>query len=185
MAVFIINSEVIRRQQEADIRAKFPRSPQEPVQFQSDLGTPVYSFVEFPEGQYQTLDGETIRFDGIRLTTVLVDIGQVKNVVTTPIQGRNGTIKEYTSDGDWTITLTGRIVNQINAFPDVEMYKIKELVKVPDTIEVVCPFLNKMDISTVMITEATFTEIEGSRNQVDFEIYCLSDTPLILQQFVQ
>lgn len=185
MSIFIINSEIVRQDQISRLRTAFPPEPQEPVQFLSDLGTPVYSFVEFTQHFYENLDGQTIRSDGIRLTTVLVEWTQVKNISTTPIQGRDFTVKEYSSAGDWEITLSGRIVNRMNAYPESEMNAIKELIKIPEAVQVICPPLNKMDITYVLITEATFREVEGSRNQVDFEIMMLSDEPLILQELVQ
>ena len=78
--------------------------------FTSYLGTPVFSNLDFIGGSYKNLQGEQIEYEDLRIDTVLFDVSQQKNVVTTEIQGRNGTIKEYISDGDFAINISGLIV---------------------------------------------------------------------------
>lgn len=152
----------------------------EPDNGKSYLGTPIYSYIEFPEGSYETLIGERIDFDGVRINEVLLEVSMAKNIITTAIQGRNGTIKEYVSDGDYTISVTGRLVNQSNAVPEIALNALKEICRVPDTLAVNCPFLQYFDITACVITDYSFTEIEGSRNQIDFSLSLLSDTPKLV-----
>ncbi len=150
-------------------------STQEPSNGKSYLGTPVYSFVEFSEGSYVRLSGERISYDGVRLETVLLTISQTKNIVVTSIQGKDGTIKEYVSDGDYIITITGKVVNQNNEFPEIALNALKEICKVPDTLAISCPFLEAFDVTGGVITDYNFNELEGFRDTVDFTLNILSD----------
>lgn len=155
----------------------------EPDNGKSYLGTPVYSYIEFPEGSYETLEGRQIDYDGIRINEVLIDVTMAKNIITTQIQGRNGTIKEYFSDGDYTITVTGKAINENNAFPEVALNALKEICKVPETLVINCPFLQYFGITAGVITDYSFTEVEGYRNRVDFTISLISDTPPVEQNY--
>ncbi len=76
------------------------------------LGTNVYSNLIFDAGSYEK-DGKTTNFNSIQLDTVLINISQSKNIVTTALQGRNGTVKEYISDGDYVIQVSGMITSNV------------------------------------------------------------------------
>lgn len=165
-----------------------PVFSQQPTEFEPDngksyLGTPILSFIEFPEGSYETLNGEVINFDGIKINEVLLSLTQTKNIITTQIQGRNGTVKEYVSDGDFIISVTGMAVNQKNAFPEAAINALKEICKVPDTLVINCPFLQYFGITAGVITDYTFSEKQGSRNVIDFSISIISDTPPVATNF--
>lgn len=165
----------------------------EPTDRMSFLGTPVYSNLEVPAGQYKNLDGETVPFDGIRIDTVLFDVTIEKNIVRTPINGRDGTVKQYISLGDYAIACQGIIigesdaanagfsVSQTNAVPEEEIRKLNEIMKVPQEIEIVSEFLDFFDVSTVVIEGANFSQREGYRDSVYFSMGMLSDAPIELK----
>lgn len=176
MALFVLTSGILQAN-----NRPFQKQAQtfEPDNGKSYLGTPVYSYIEFPEGSYETLQGERVDYDGVRINEVLLEISMTRNIVTTAIQGRNGTIKEYVSDGDYQISITGKLVNEQNSFPETSLNALKEICKVPDTLVVNSPFLQYFDITACVVLDYRFTEIEGFRNVVDFQINLLSDTPPI------
>src|SRR3990167_7460356 len=80
---------------------------------QSILGTPVYDNIVFQGGKYKTLEGDEITYAGgpnsenFRIDNVLMTLSQSKNIVTTALQGRDGTIKEFMSNGDYVINIAG------------------------------------------------------------------------------
>ncbi len=159
----------------------------------SFLGTPVFSNLEIPAGQYKTLDGETVPFDGIRIDTVLFDVTIEKNIVRTPINGRDGTVKQYISLGDYAISCQGLIIGEsdatnagfdvsvTNEVPEEEIRKLNEIMRVPQEIEIVSEFLDFFDISTVVIEGANFGQREGYRDSIYFSMSMLSDTPVELK----
>lgn len=166
---------------------------QEAVKKYSYLGTPVFSNLEIPAGQYKDNNGETIVFDGIRIDTVLFDVSIEKNIVRTPINGRDGTVKQYISLGDYSIACQGIIigetdavnagfsVKETNLVPELEIRKLNAIFKVPQEIEVISEFLDFFDISTVVIQGGGFSQREGFRDSVYFSFGMLSDTPIELK----
>jgi hypothetical protein len=160
----------------------------------SYLGTYVFSNLEIPAGEYKDNDGKTIKFDGIRIDTVLFDVGIAKNIVLTAINGHDGTIKQFINLSDYDIKASGIIIGQsdasnagfdvknTNAVPEIEIRKFNAIAKVPQEIEVISEFLDFFDISTVVITNASFSQREGFRDSVLFNFSMLSDRPVELKQ---
>jgi hypothetical protein len=179
MATFILTSAGIGATQTANFQRVITESEQG---FDNgDLGLPVQSFFEFKEGSYTNRDNNQVSFNGVRLTTVLVNLTQSKNIVMTPINGRNGTVKEYVSDGDFVIEIFGKVVNKNNIYPTEAVRALKELKDVPQAIEINCPYLQTFDISNVVITDFEMNETEGFRNSQEFRISMVSDTIIELE----
>lgn len=118
---------------------------------------------------------------GLEIDTVLIEISQAKNIVKTAIEGRNGTVKEYISDGDYEITMRGAIVGK-NAmqYPLEEVEGLIEILKVPDDIEIVSSFLQLFGIQNVVVESYSLPQTEGVMNMQMFEIKLVSDTPIEL-----
>tara|TARA_R110000796_G_scaffold74629_8_gene167823 strand:- start:2817 stop:3452 length:636 start_codon:yes stop_codon:yes gene_type:complete len=159
----------------------------------SYLGTPVYSNLEFPPGQYKDNEGRVINFEGIRLDSVLFDVSIEKNIIRTAINGRDGTVKQFISMGDYAINVQGVIIGQsdannagfevsgTNLIPEGEIRKFNDIIKCPQEIEVVSEFLDFFDVSTVVIEGAGFSQREGFRDSVYFSAGMLSDAPIELK----
>lgn len=148
----------------------------------SYLGTPVFSNLDVEPGSYKNLEGEQIDFEGIRVDTVLFDVSQQKNIIKTDIQGRNGSVKEYISDGDFAVTIRGAIVNPEGAvYPEEDVLKLVEICKVQKSIQVNSRFLNDVfDIFDLVIESYSFPQSEGIENVQFFELSCVSDDPIEL-----
>lgn len=133
------------------------------------LGTPVFCDVRFPQ------DGGKPE---IELETVLVDVSQTKNIVTTAVQGRNGTIKEYVSDGDYEVRIRGAIVKpHSDMYPAKEVRELHELLTKSEALKTVSDYLRIFNIYSLVVKSFTFTQQEGFQNVQGFEINCISDTP--------
>lgn len=159
----------------------------------SYLGTPVISNLEIPAGRYFTNEDKLVDFEGIRIDSILFDVNIEKNIVSTPINGRNGTVKQYISMGDYVCNCQGVIIGQTdasnagfdvsstNAIPEAEIRKLNKILRVPQSIEVVSEFLDFFDISTVVVLDCRFTQREGFRDSVYFNLTLLSDEPIELR----
>jgi hypothetical protein len=157
------------------------------------FGTPVYSNLEIPAGQYTDLDGNVINYDGVRLDTVLFDVSQERNIIRTAVSGKAGTIKQFIADGDYIINVQGLIsgesfktnsgfgVQAVTGVPEEEVRKIKIICSIPKEIEVISSFLDLFDITTVVITAPIFAEKEGYRNEIFFSCSMISDKPIELK----
>lgn len=161
----------------------------------SYLGTPVFSNLEIPAGNYTTLDGRKVNFDGIRIDSVLFVVSQQKNIITTPIQGLDGTIKEYISAGDFAISCSGLIIGEStesnrtftvdqngNNYPETDVRRLIEITKTPISIEIISNFLEMFEIRNVVIESFSLGQIPGQKNGQPFELRMISDTPIQLTE---
>jgi len=148
----------------------------------SYLGTPVYSNLKIRPFSYEDLDGNIISIKkGVTINSVSFTITQTKNIVTTPIQGRNGTEKEYVSDGDFQIEISGSIVSESNNYPEEDVNELIEICKAPIPIpsdSLISEYLNWFGIHTIVIESYDFPQGEGTRNQQNFSISAISDIPI-------
>lgn len=141
----------------------------------SPLGTPIWSDVILHKQ-------EDAELDGVQLTWCLVGVQQTKNIVKTAIQGRNGTVKEYISDGDYIVTLRGAIARTFKSnYPLEEMRRFLQLLKDNRALKVISPFLLQYDIHELVVESFNMAQEEGKQNMQRFEISCLSDDPLLLR----
>ncbi len=158
---------------------------QDDVERTSLFGTPVFSNLEIKPFSYDTLDGENIQIaNGIIIDTVIFTVTQTKNIVKTPIQGRNGTVKEYVSDGDYLIEISGAIVSPDRTYPQTEVNELIQILKAPTAIpadSLISEYLNWFDIHSIVIESYDFPQTEGTRNQQEFRISAVSDIPVELE----
>ena len=136
------------------------------------LGTFVYSNLIFNADEDISRD--------LIIDNVLMEVNQVRNIVTTPVNGRNGTVKEYISDGDYQITARGMLVNPVNSFPEKDLELFLTICKLERVVEVSSKFLQFFDINDVVITNYRVSEKLGTRNEVPFELTMVSDQEITL-----
>lgn len=146
----------------------------------SYLGLPVFAPLTFKDGSYLTAEGKRQTYRGMTLQAVLLNISQSKNVVKTAVAGRNGTVKEYVSDGDYIINIQGVIANSIAEYPEQDVTRLIDILKVPAAIDVVCPVLQMHGIYSIVIESYNLPSTEGKINVQRFEIEAISDTPIEL-----
>jgi hypothetical protein len=146
----------------------FSPDPYDEPDFVSMLGTPVYSnFVLLPAGDIQ---------DALRIDTVIMTVDQTKNIVKTPIQGRNGTVKEYISDGDFMVSIQGVLISPYPlVFPKEDIDLFVKYCKLNEQLPVASFFLELFGITDIVIEHYKVGEKLGSRNEVPFQIDALSD----------
>ena len=151
----------------------------------SPLGTPVYDDVSFPAGQYVNLFGDVIAFGEVRLQNVLIVANRAKRVIKTPVQGRDGTIKEYISAGDYVITVTGQLNSESNTFPELELENLNALMGANASLSVVSSFLNDgLNVGHIVIESDTYRQVRGSRNSIDISFQAVSDVSIDLEELI-
>lgn len=160
-----------------------PEIPVEVPVSVSYLGTAVIDNLEFPAGQYDDLEGNTIDYPSIRIDTVIIEVNKPRNIIKTAIQGRNGTVKEYISDGDYQINARGMISNPFNSFPLADTRDLRTILEVPQQLPVISLFLNDVfEVFEIVIEKYFIPQIEGKRNEVPFTFSASSDVPLDLEE---
>lgn len=170
----------------------------------SYLGTPIFDPFRFLGGSFFELDDtkkeNPIPYPdedgatgfGLIIPAAIIEVSQSKNIITTAIQGRPGTVKEFISDGDFAITLTGIIIGRNedgevkdigNIYPFDDVQKLVTICKVSDPISVVSTFLGAVfGINEVVITDYNIPQREASRDMQPFQISMLSDVPIELNE---
>lgn len=164
----------------------------EPILY-SYLGTPIYdTLILKPDGtelasgalgEVVQLDQETgLDRNALILNDVLITITQSKNIVKTPIQGRNGTVKEYISQGDYLIDVQGYIVSkEPNVYPFEQIGLFYDYARLEVQIPVVSKLLGSFDITSMVIEDYRFAQQAGFRNRVPFTMQCSSDQDIEVQ----
>ena len=158
----------------------------------SYLNTPILNevklgFLENPENQqdiqpnvYIDLDGNEIPYEPVSLQSVITLVTQNKNIITTPIQGVDGTVKEYISLSDYQITLQGYISTKDFVYPEEEVEKLVKLCNIPAAIPVISEHLQLFGIDDIVIKDYDISERAGFRNSQIFTINALSDNDINL-----
>lgn len=222
MAEFIIAKGVLRQVAKANFNIakaigihsgrifafRAQRSEVEEPDATSYLGTPMFDPIRIKGGSYFELDdidkenpvpypdAEGADGNGLIMPAVLIEVTQTKNIITTAIQGRNGTVKEFISDGDFSVTLTGVIVGRNeggevkdigNVYPSDDVNKLITICKVPDSIEIISDFLGlfsdpKIENPRFVITDYNIPQREASRDMQPFQISLLSDSSINLDE---
>lgn len=137
-----------------------------------------------------TLTSLAFQYNNVRVELVecIITVNQEKNIVTTPMQGRDGTVKEYISDGDFTISVDAAVssyvidqkgqsdFNDSHAYPLSQLEDMIAILKIKDTLEVQSDFLTLFGINNVVVKSYGLVQ-ETHSNRQAFNIQMLSDTP--------
>lgn len=111
----------------------------------------------------------------------LIDISASKNIVTTAIKGRNGSVKEYINIDDYQVNIRGILINyESDDYPEDLVYDLHETFKLKTEMQVTSPVMNLLDIHNLVIKDIKIPEVEGYNNIQPYLLQCLSDEPIEL-----
>ena len=142
------------------------------------FGMPVFDTIKLQGLTYTDFEDKEITLPDFTLDIAIIEATQTRNIIRTPITGANGTRKEYISDGDWDIKIVGNLVNKLANIPPADLVKsLNAFCKSQIEIGVESGLLSYLDISSIVIAEARFKQVQGFRNVIDYELMCYSETP--------
>ena len=162
--------------------------PEEESEITSMLGTPVFGDITFEAGQYNIYNKytgiiEKAGYSGYTLPySCIVDFSRQNNVITTPVLGSTGTVKEIYGIGDWDITIRGIAFNNDKAGNSAHE-QIKQLIAwadLCDSIEVGGSVFLSKGINRIAIKSIDIQPIEAKWNVIPFTIQAISDEPIEL-----
>ena len=118
----------------------------------------------------------------------LFTINLPKNIVTTAMQGRDGTIKEYVANDDYQITLEAGIDSYLGneqtdkrfEYPAEQLQELIQILQLPSELAVESDFLNLFKIYSVVVTQFNLTQ-ETHTNRQSIQIQLLSDEPYMIK----
>jgi hypothetical protein len=113
------------------------------------------------------------------LDSAVVEIARTKNIVTTVVQGRDTSVKEFINNGDFTVKISGIIASEGIDYPKEKVLELHKYLEHNQSIKVVNEKLNALDIFELVITDysippSTFTNIQP------YSFNCLSEKPVEL-----
>lgn len=146
----------------------------------SYLGTPVHGRIEFPSVTYDLLDGTSKITNEMFFDTALVSVSQQKTIITTAIQGRPGTVKEYISKGDYSISIELRVntnqKNNVGAYPTDQITDLVALLEATIETPIISLFLNDVfGVDSIVVTDYTVPQQAGIMNNVPVLITAISE----------
>lgn len=141
------------------------------------LGTPIYTQIIIKDTIGRVTTPGLMSGEGWTVfQSAFCVVSQERNIIRTPIQGRNGTVKEYISDDDYQIEIIGGLVSQYaDVAPHEDLFNLIELMKTQNEIVIVSDFISQFGISNCVISGGNFRQVPGMRNQIDFTLRLYSD----------
>lgn len=121
------------------------------------------------------------RADGKELEIVdaVCAISRSKNIVTTQMVGRNGTVKEYINDGDYQVNIAVGIQAvrdgvAVDEYPSEGLRTLRSFLDSNEPLGVHSEFLKIFDITSLVVKEFSLTQDTASNYQ-EVSISCISD----------
>lgn len=187
--IFQPNAEQLARASAVHLAFRFGMQTAKPFDVSKqigDAGNPTFSELKALEGK-NWLTSLAISFGGkqIILEECILSVNQEKNIITTALQGRNGTIKEYISDGDYQISAMAAVSSYKEKegnyeasleYPEDKIRQLTSLLSLPETLNVQSDFLEIFGIKSVVVTGFSL-EQETHSNRQSISIQMLSDLP--------
>lgn len=117
----------------------------------------------------------------LKLEHVTVDCTMSKRIVTTAINGRPGTVKEWVSDGDVVITVVAKVLGG-ESYPKEQVKQILAALKEPEVLEVTNELLNDVWKVTRVVVTSIKTTNRTERNWEEVTIGMLSDEEYLVEE---
>lgn len=113
----------------------------------------------------------------VQLLQALCFVGRRKKIIHTDIMGRDGSIKEYITNGDYEINIKGSFANrEMNQYPLEEMSNLVSLCNINEAINVTSDYIEGVyGICNIVIESIDVRPEEGMQNMLMFDIKAISD----------
>lgn len=118
----------------------------------------------------------------LRIDAVNISTSRSKNIIKTSIEGRNHTVKEHISNGDFNLSVEGLIANDgyTKDYPKGRLFLLKQFLNAPYTLRVTHAILNRLGVHQIVIDNYNIPSIDGVKNIQKFSFQATSDEPIEL-----
>lgn len=134
-------------------------------------GLPIYMPLLF-----ERIDGAS---DDLYLPNAIIEVSRQKNIVTTQVQGRDTSVKEFINNGDYSISVKGVVANKKQGYPKNEVQELVKYFEAKKSISVVHEVLNMLGIYEIVITDYDLPS-NPFVNMQAYSFSALSETPIEL-----
>lgn len=147
----------------------------------------VNAFKDYGPGDADRLSGVpifqplVIGFDNqsIQLDSAVVNISREKNIVVTNVAGRDGSIKEFINNGDFSISVSGLVSNNNWIYPIEKVSNLHQYLQRKSSLNVTHEILNAIGIYEIVITDYALEKTPYINCQ-PYSFNALSDDPVPL-----
>lgn len=118
----------------------------------------------------------------LRIDAVNISASRSKNIVKTAIEGRDHTVKEHISNGDFSISINGLIANDefTKDYPKGKLFLLKQFLNAPYSLRITHAILNRLGVYEIVIDNYSIPSIDGVKNIQKFSLQATSDEPIEL-----
>lgn len=185
MAASIAANKLIKQNKtENNLQGKLPNATPDapPIPGITPLGTSIWTnLVITGESYTDPVTGSNIVIPDYTIYTCLIELSGDKNILKTPVQGRNGTVKDYIATNDWEINIKGGLFGLNGQRPKQDINTLKRALWTANiSLGVKAPIFDEWDITNMVVESIRVPETMGGYSFQLFEIKAVSDTNLIL-----
>lgn len=145
----------------------------------SQLGTSIFSELRFGDVYKKVKGGYDLIEHKFPIDLALFSVSQVKNIVITQVNGRDGDITTYNGMSSYRINVKGRINGKNGVYPKDDVENLIKFLEYDQSIPISSPFLNDIfDIQEVVVLNYDINQDEGGHSYQKFEINLKSEKPV-------
>jgi len=115
--------------------------------------------------------------EDLLIESAIVEISNTRSIITTAIQGRDGTVKEFISNGDYQVSIRGMFALKGLDWPRDNVVLLRQYMEAKQAIEVTHDILNSLGIYEIVITDWSLPQTSFV-NIIPFQIQAISDWPI-------
>ena len=123
---------------------------------------------------YLTVGDITVMLDGV------CTFSMEKNIVKTALAGRDKSVKEYISAGDYSVSVQALLVSS-SKYQKPDVANLRAILESNTPVSVAGAAWRAFGLYSVVIESFRFAEVGGSPNMLPIEIQCIEDTPVELE----
>jgi hypothetical protein len=125
---------------------------------------------------FEPLVKKDLNLSGLRIDAVTVNLNRSKTIKKEGIEGRDSTIKEHITNGDFSISIEGIIANEKgDEYPKEKLFLLKQFLNAPYALRVTHAILNRFGIYELVIDSYSIPSISGTKNIQKFSANATSD----------
>lgn len=114
----------------------------------------------------------------ITIREAVVNVIGNNGIVKTALTGVPGTVKEYTDQGDFEVTITGAFTGEYPGdYPEADVERLLKMLAAAESIAVESKHLAMFGIQNIAVTSYNVNQKRVHTNRQEFTISAVSDTP--------
>ncbi|MFH6995549.1 DUF6046 domain-containing protein [Flavobacterium sp. FlaQc-48] len=125
---------------------------------------------------FEPLVKNDLNLPSLRVDAVTVNLNRSKTIKKESVDGRDSTIKEHITNGDFNIGIEGLIASETgDEYPKEKLFLLKQFLNAPYALRVTHAILNRFGIYELVVDSYSIPSISGTKNIQKFTANATSD----------